>query len=142
MTWYNLSRLSSRWLLKQLVGKRSSHSLQLAQSPIQSCHSLLSQIICNMYKLMVENEIHVLLNNKNLHRRLSYYMCQYECIHINVIKNVAEQDAIWDNRPSLHCYTSSKVMSNLNEIVRLIVLYWCLKDFNFTLLKVISVQNF
>lgn len=43
---------------------------------------------------MVENEIHVLLNNKNLHRRLSYYMCQYECIHINVIKNVAEQDAI------------------------------------------------
>lgn len=138
MTWYNLSRLSSRWLLKQLVVIRSSHSLQLAQSPIQSCHSLLSQ----MYKLMVENEIHVLLNNKNLHRRLSYYMCQYECIHINVIKNVAEQDAIWDNRPSLHCYTSSKVMSNLNEIVRLIVLYWCLKDFNFTLLKVISVQNF
>lgn len=141
MTWYNLSRLSSRWLLKQLVGKRSSHSLQLALSPIQSCHSLLSQIIC-MYKLMVENEIHVLLNNKNLHRRLSYYMCQYKCIHINVIKNVAEQDAIWDNRPSLHCYTSSKVMSNLNEIVWLIVLYWCLKDFNFTLLKVISVQNF
>lgn len=138
MTWYNLIRLSSRWLLKQLVVIRSSHSLQLAQSPIQSCHSLLSQ----MYKLMVENEIHVLLNNKNLHRRLSYYMCQYECIHINVIKNVAEQDAIWDNRPSLHCYTSSKVMSNLNEIVRLIVLYWCLKDFNFTLLKVISVQNF
>lgn len=138
MTWYNLIRLSSRWLLKQLVVIRLSHSLQLAQSPIQSCHSLLSQ----MYKLMVENEIHVLLNNKNLHRRLSYYMCQYECIHINVIKNVAEQDAIWDNRPSLHCYTSSKVMSNLNEIVRLIVLYWCLKDFNFTLLKVISVQNF
>lgn len=138
MTWYNFIRLSSRWLLKQLVVIRSSHSLQLAQSPIQSCHSLLSQ----MYKLMVENEIHVLLNNKNLHRRLSYYMCQYECIHINVIKNVAEQDAIWDNRPSLHCYTSSKVMSNLNEIVRLIVLYWCLKDFNFTLLKVISVQNF
>lgn len=138
MTWYNLIRLSSRWLLKQLVVIRSSHSLQLAQSPIQSCHSLLSQ----MYKLMVENEIHVLLNNKNLYRRLSYYMCQYECIHINVIKNVAEQDAIWDNRPSLHCYTSSKVMSNLNEIVRLIVLYWCLKDFNFTLLKVISVQNF
>lgn len=125
MTWYNLIRLSSRWLLKQLVVIRSSHSLQLAQSPIQSCHSLLSQ----MYKLMVENEIHVLLNNKNLHRRLSYYMCQYECIHINVIKNVAEQDAIWDNRPSLHCYTSSKVMSNLNEIVRLIVLVWCLKDF-------------
>lgn len=142
MTWYNLIRLSSRWLLKQLVVKRSSHSLQLAQSPIQSCHSLLSQIIC-MYKLMVENEIHVLLNNKNLYRRLSYYMCQYECIHINVIKNVAEQDSIWDNRPSLHCYTSSKVMSiNLNEIVRLIVLCWCLKDFNFTLLKVISVQNF
>lgn len=138
MTWYNFIRLSSRWLLKQLVVIRSSHSLQLAQSPIQSCHSLLSQ----MYKLMVENEIHVLLNNKNLYRRLSYYMCQYECIHINVIKNVAEQDAIWDNRPSLHCYTSSKVMSNLNEIVRLIVLYWCLKDFNFTLLKVISVQNF
>lgn len=125
MKWYNLIRLSSRWLLKQLVVIRSSHSLQLAQSPIQSCHSLLSQ----MYKLMVENEIHVLLNNKNLHRRLSYYMCQYECIHINVIKNVAEQDAIWDNRPSLHCYTSSKVMSNLNEIVRLIVLVWCLKDF-------------
>lgn len=138
MTWYNLIRLSSRWLLKHLVVIRSSQSLQLAQSPIQSCHSLLSQ----MYKLMVENEIHVLLNNKNLYRRLSYYMCQYECIHINVIKNVAEQDAIWDNRPSLHCYTSSKVMSNLNEIVRLIVLYWCLKDFNFTLLKVISVQNF